>query len=247
MGIFGLFKKKEQASAGSKDLARYRKLVANRLSQDIDRQDALRQLSQMKTPEAAGVLLTRFSWTLNPTITDHEEKEWAVDGIAAAGKEAIIPLREFCKASESLTWPIKALKRIVSDGEVEEELLAILDQFDTDYTRNPEPKVQLLQALNDFPSDDVRLAVEPFLLDINEEVRFCAVPTVLTADSEDSALAFVEALEDEESLRVKNRIALGLRDKEWCVPEEQREKLAEHLPPGFQVDSAGRVQGDSAN
>ena len=114
MGFLDLFKKQDTGASSERELARLTKLVSNKFSQNIDRQDALERLAQMRTPEAADVLLKRFSWTLDPTITDHEEKELAASGIAAVGTAAIEPLRRYCARAESLTWPLKALRRIVA-------------------------------------------------------------------------------------------------------------------------------------
>ncbi len=238
MGFLDLFKKQETGASSERELARLQKLVSNKFSQNIDRQDALERLAQMGTPEAADVLLKRFSWTLDPTITDHEEKELAVSGIAAVGTPALEPLRRYCARAESLTWPLKALRRIVEGDEFVQELLALLDQFDTEYMRNPEPKLQLVQLLGEYPSEDVRIAVEPFLGDASEAVRFAAVTTVFAVNDAKSVESLVSTLADEESLRVKNRVAQGIAERGWEIPEALRAKCAEALPNGFSMAGA---------
>jgi HEAT repeat protein len=238
MGFLDLFKKQDSGTSSERELARLQKLVSNKFSQNIDRQDALERLAQMRTPLAADVLLKRFSWTLDPTITDHEEKELAVSGIASVGTPALEPLRRYCARAESLTWPLKALRRIVEGDELVQELLALLDEFDTDYMRNPEPKLQLVQLLGEYPSDDVRIAVEPFLADASEAVRFAAVTTVFAVNDPKSAESLVSALADEESLRVKNRVAQGIAERGWEIPEQLRAKCAQALPDGFSMAGA---------
>ena len=256
MGLFDLFSKKqsdddgEQKSSSPKkksprEMARLAKLVGNKMTQNYDRQEALEELAKMGTGESAATLLTRFSWTMEPSITDQEEKEVAVRGIAAAGTDALEPIRVFCKKAESLTWPLRALKQIVDDESFVDELLTVLDQFDTEYVRNPEPKIQLIHMLEEFPSDDVRVAIEPFLEDANEPVRFHAVTSVFAMGSEESVAALTAALTDEESLRVKNRIASGLVERGWLVPDELVEDCTGALPPGFSVDE-GKVVGSAA-
>ncbi len=233
MGFLDLFKKQDTAATSDRELSRLQKLVSNKFSQNIDRQDALERLARMGTPEAAEVLLKRFTWTLDPTITDHEEKELALSGIASVGTRALEPLRKYCTRAESLTWPLKALRRIVEGDELVQELLGLLDQFDTDYMRNPEPKLQLVQLLGEYPSEDVRIAVEPFLLDASEAVRFAAVTTIFAVNDPRSVESLVSALAEEESLRVKNRVAGGIAERGWEIPEQLRAKCAEVLPPGF--------------
>jgi HEAT repeat protein len=173
---------------------------------------------------------------MEPSITDQEEKEAALAGISAAGSEAIEPIRDYCKKAESLTWPLKVLEEIVPEKDVVEELLAVLDQFDTEYTRNSEPKVQLIALLEKYPTEDVRVAVEPFLGDVNESVRFTAVDTVFAIGNEGSAEALIAALEDEESLRIRNRSCRLMAERNWRVPEDLKEMAAKALPPGFSLD-----------
>jgi HEAT repeat protein len=118
--------------------------------------------------------------------------------------------------------------------------LSLLDQFDTEYVRNVEPKVQLLHVLEEHPSEDVRVAVEPFLNDASEVVRFTAVNTTFAVNDEKSAPALVAALVAEESLRVKNRIGERLAERGWAVPAELLDACKSALPPGFGLDG-GRV------
>jgi HEAT repeat protein len=248
VGLFDFLSKKKgeggdkgPSRTSGKEIARLERLVASKLSQNYDRQEAIEQLSKVATADSAAALLKRFSWSMDPSITDHEEKESAVRGIANAGKAALEPLRTYCKRAESLTWALKALRQIVSQDELADELLALLDLFDTEYVRNPEPKVQLITALEEFPSDEVRIAVEPFLGDASEPVRFTAVGNVLAMDDEASVVALIAQLQEEESLRVKNRLAQGLADKGWAIPEELMEACRSSLPDKYRVAN-GKIQ-----
>jgi hypothetical protein len=245
MGLFDFLSKNKSAaeprSKSEREIARLQRLVGNKLSQNYDRQEAIEALSRMATAQSATALFKRFDWSMDPTITDHEEKESAVRGIVAAGEEGLEPLRDYCRKAQSLTWPLKALKEIVPRDRIVDELLAILDFFDTEYVRNVEPKVQLIQYLEGYPTEDVRIAVEPFLGDMSEPVRFAAVRTVFAVNAPESVPALVAALEDEESLRVRNAIAQGLGSRDWVIPEELREACAGAVPEGFQL-SAGTVK-----
>jgi HEAT repeat protein len=238
MGLFDLFGKKKESSAPSakpKEIARLERLVANKFSQNYDRQEAIEELCRLGTAESAAALLKRFDWMLDPSITDQEEKANCVRGLVAAGESALGPIRAYCKKAESLNWPIRALKEIVSGERFVEELLSLLDQFDTEYVRNVEPKLQLLKELSDHKSEEVRVAVEPFLGDMSEPVRFEAVTTVFAVGDSESVPALVEQLAAEESLRVKNRIAQGLAEKGWQVGEELAASCKAALPPGYRL------------
>ena len=240
MGLFDfLSKSKSEKNGGAaptksdKEIARLAKLTGAKLAQNYDRQEAIEELSRIATSASARALLRRFDFTMEPSITDQEEKESAARGVVAAGEQAIEPIRDYCKKAESLTWPLKTLKDIVPAEGFCDELLAVLDLFDTEYVRNSEPKIQLIRLLEDFHTDEVRVAVEPFMTDASEPVRFAAVTTVFAAGMAESVPALIAALEEEESLRVKNRIAQGLADRQWTVPDELVSACDQALPPGF--------------
>jgi len=241
MGFFDLFKKSADtkqggapaASKSSKDIARLTRIVGNKLSQDYDRQDAIAQLSAMANAEGARALLRRFDFAMEPSITDREEKDAAVEGVVAAGEAAIGPIRDYCQRAEGVIWPLKILRRIVEQDRFVDELLELLEQFDTEYVRNPEPKMQLIQALEEFATEDVRLAVEPYLQDVNENVRFTAVGTTFAMNMSAAAGPLVEAMKQEESVRIRNRIASGLADRGWKLPASSVGAARESLPQGY--------------
>lgn len=246
MGLFDFLSKKKQGDAGaeppapkrasSKDMNRLGKLAGDKMAQNYDRQEAIEELGKMRNADAAAALLRRFSFTMEPSITDQEEKEAAAEGVVAAGEAAIEPIRRYCARAESLTWPLKVLRRVVGDAQMEKELLELLAEFDTEYLRNPEPKIQLLSVLEEHPSEEVRTGVEPFLTDVNETVRFHAVVTTFAMNDERSVGPLIEALEQEESLRIRNRIAAGVSEKKWVIPSELAEKCRSALPEGFSFD-----------
>lgn len=238
MGLFDFLGKKKDAapSAKPKEIARLERLVGNKLTQDYDRQEAITELCKLGTAESAAALLKRFDWSLDPSITDQDEKENCVRGIVAAGEAALDPIRQYCRKANSLTWPLRAMKGILPSERQVDELLGMLDQFDTEYVRNVEPKLQLLKELAERPSEEVRVAIEPFVNDMSEPVRFEAVTAVFAMNDSESAPALVEQLGADESLRVKNRIAQGLADKAWELPEDLRGSVASALPPNFLLE-----------
>jgi HEAT repeat protein len=247
MGLFDFFKKssaegssKAATSKGAKDVSRLARLVGNKLAQDYDRQEAIAQLSSMANEDGARALLRRFDFSMEPSITDRDEKEAAVEGVVGAGEAAIIPIRDYCQRSEGVIWPLKCLRRVVEPERYVDELLELLEQFDTEYVRNAEPKVQLINALEEFASEDVRLAVEPFLLDVNEQVRFTSVGTLFAVGDAQSATPLVEAMAQEESLRVRNRIASGLAERAWPIPDNLKDACKKALPETFTI-ADGRV------
>jgi hypothetical protein len=242
MGLFDFLTKNKatdsQNPVASKEILRLTRVVGSKLSQDYDRQEAIAQLSAMATADGARALLKRFDFSMEPSITDHEEKQAAANGVAAAGKVALQPVRDYITRAESVTWPLKVLRQIVEPEDLVDELIDLLEHFDTEYVRNAEPKVQLINTLEEFPTEAVRKAILPFILDVNENVRFHAVGTLFAVSDEQSVPALLEALSEEESLRVKNRIAGGIEQRRWAIPDNLRSACEAALPDTFSLEGA---------
>jgi HEAT repeat protein len=144
--------------------------------------------------------------------------------------------------AESLTWPLKLLKDLVPSDRYVDEIIQLLERFDTEYTRNIDPKSQLIAELEHYSQPAIRPAVERFLDDASEAIRFVAVATVFAQEDQGSLAPLVKALVTEESLRVKMRLAEGLAARAWPVPAEQRDEVRVALPPQFSIDDGGRVK-----
>jgi hypothetical protein len=107
MGLFDLFKggakggdKKGDKKANA--AAKWAERAGDKRAQNYDRQEAIQALAEMGTPEAATALLKRFTFLIDPSITDQEEKDLAFRGVLRAGKDAVEPVRAFAAKAESL-------------------------------------------------------------------------------------------------------------------------------------------------
>lgn len=258
MGIFDFLKKGSAPSTSSssssssggapvvdKKIAGLARVAGDKRAQNYDRIEAIQALADMKSPDAAAALLKRFTFSIDPSITDQEEKDLAFAGVVAAGKDVVPAVIEFCVKADALTLPIKVLRALLPDDEYQDELIELLERFDTEYARNVEPKIQLIVALEDAVSEDVRAAVERFLEDVNETVRFHAVKTIFAqrGHESESVAAVVKMLAAEESVRIKNKAAEGMLLHGWIVPEELREAARAALrdSSGFTVGADGKV------
>jgi HEAT repeats/PBS lyase HEAT-like repeat len=210
-------------------------------AQNYDRQEAIQALADMGTADAVEALLKRFTFHMDPSITDQEEKESAFRGILRAGKLAIEPVRAFATKAESLAWPMKIMKELVDEKAYVEELLSWLSRWDTEYAKFVDPKVQILADLQEHRHPQIREQVERFLEDVNEPARFHAVSTVLAQDDPAAVPALANLLGDEESVRVRSRITEGLAEHGWPLASEHRDAVRRVLPPSFTIDGAGRV------
>ncbi len=246
MGIFDLFKTKTKDKTGGDGRARsaaakWAEAAGSKRAQNYDRQEALQELAALATPEAAEALLKRFTFMIDPSITDQEEKDLAFEGILKVGGDAVPVIRAFAAKAESLAWPMKLMKELQTEEELIDELLAWLSRWDTEYAKFIDPKLQILVALEDYRSPKIREAVEPFLEDVNDDARFAAAATVLAQDDPSSVPALVALLADEESIRIKNKVCDGLILRGWPVEEDLRADMRRALPPAYSIDGDGKL------
>lgn len=241
MGLFDIFKGKGKEQAGAapadKSVAKFARTACDKLAQNYDRLEALQALAKLGTPEAAAVLLKRFSFYIEPSMSDQEEKEIAFQGIAAVGQGAVEGIVAYCEKAESLTWPLKLLKAILPHDAYLEEVIDLLSTHDTDYARNVDPKVQLIAALSGEQAEDLQEEVARFTEDVSEPVRFQAVLTLLSLPGDASLDALVDLATSEESVRIRNKIGEGFAEKKWVVPADKRAAFSRA------ISGAGRVVG----
>ncbi|MGZ3423889.1 MAG: HEAT repeat domain-containing protein [Polyangiales bacterium] len=247
MGLFDFFKGKsgkagasERPRGGDKTVARYADAISKK-AQNYDRQEAVDALVKIGTAEAAAVLLKRFTFVVDPSITDQEEKESAFRGVVAAGTDALPAIREFCIRAESLTWALRMMRELLDDEAYVGEILGMLEKWDTEYTRNADPKIQLIATLEEVKDPRIVKALERFLDDVHEPTRFHAVTTILAQEDSSAAGPLARALVKEEANRTVNRIAEGLATRGWAVPEADRSNVDDKLPRGFHLGDGGVV------
>jgi hypothetical protein len=243
MGLFDLFKSKAGGDERPKasPAAKWANAAGDKRAQNYDRQEAIQQLAALGTADAASALLRRFTFIIDPSITDQEEKDAAFAGVVRAGREAVEPVRAFVAKAESLAWPMKVMKDLLSEEEYVDELVLWLSRWDTEYAKFIDPKIQILVSLEELRGPKVLAEAERFLLDVNEVARFHAVGAVLAQNEPASVTPLLDCLLDEESVRVKHRILDGMAARGWAVPEEKREAVRKVLPSGTTIDGAGLV------
>lgn len=236
MSFFGFFGKKTPESTLAKHAAR----VAQKRAQAPDRWESIQALGALKSSEAVAALLPRFTYYTDPSITDAEEKDEAFRWVVEAGEAAIAPIVTFMEKAESLSWPLKALDRVATGDRVVEELIRLLGRMDTEYERDPQRKLQVLQSLEERKDERIVDAVRRFLGDVNETVRFHAVLAIFAqADPEPAKPDLQAALAREDSVRVRTRLVESFAARRWDVGHAAQAKLAKVLPPGFALDAAG--------
>jgi len=76
---------------------------------------------------------------------------------------------------------------------------------------------------------------------VNEPARFHTVSALLAQEDVEAVPALAHLLGDEESVRVRTKIAEGLAARGWSIPEDERVAASKTLPPAFSLDAAGHV------
>jgi HEAT repeat protein len=235
MALFGLLGKKSDASQLKKQAER----ATNRRAQAIDRWEAIQALLKMQTPEAVEALLPRFTFYVDPSITDQDEKDAAFEGIVAMGDAAIAPVVAFLSKADSISWALKILDRIMSQDAVTGTLLDLLAKMDTEYERDPQRKIQTLLALEERKDPRIGEAAVRFLDDANETVRFQAVGALLAQpEGEQHRAALLRCFCAEESVRVRNRVLEGFAAHGWDVGDAAAQ-VKTRLPAGYSLDRQG--------
>jgi hypothetical protein len=236
MAFLGIFGKKSGVSPFGKHAER----VASKRVQAVDRWESIHELLKAGTSEAIEALLPRFTFYVEPSITDQEEKDAAFAGIVGLGAVvALEPVMSFLRKAESISWPVKMLDRLTSTDVVIMTLLDLLSEMDIEYERDPQRKIQVLATFEERQDPHVVSTVIRFLRDANETVRFNAVGALLAQkEVEDCREQLIDCLCEEESVRIRNRILQGFIDRNWDVGL-RKEEIVKNLPSGFAIDMKG--------
>jgi len=242
MGFFDFFKKDKGSTKKSSPAAKWAEAAGSKRAQNYDRQEALTELANMGTPEAAEALLRRFTFVIDPSITDQEEKDLAARGILAAGRGAVDPIRAFAAKAESVSWPMRLLKELVEEDAYVEELLTWLSKWDTEYAKFIDPKLQILEELQEHKHEKILPAITRFIADSNETARLNAVIAALAQGDSAAGDPLIVQLLEEESVRVKNKICEGLIQLGAVIPDDQRDSVRKALPERYVVDGSGMVK-----
>lgn len=235
----------EQPAPGKRALpgpiARLRKKALNKYGQPQDRQQALRALAEIRSEEAASVLLERFTFRIEQTIGDEEEKQSVCDDLVRLGSVAVQPILRFLETENAPFWPIKALRRIIGDEQTVTHLLDIIDRCEAVFDRDIERKVLLVQNLREFCDPRVRDRLLAFSRDENEELRVQAVEGLMEMGQQEMADTMIDRLLDPtETQRVKTSILNLLIEKKWKV-RHRKEEVRKAIPPTFWIDDVGVI------
>ncbi len=234
--------------------------------------DYLEELASEGDVEAITTMLKCFSITVKPdkqeqTLTpydDEQEKLSLIDRLTGLTEQRATVLKLLRKElanppllspgrRDGVVWLIELLRDMAeatTDDEdesaemVRDELIRALEHYDPEETyRDPERKVQLIQALGRHKGEASIEAVRPFLKDVDETVRFRAVETIVRVGDDCLGDVLSEMALEDESLRIQQRAMEVMAELNCSIKGHPRRKELEgKLPATIMVDKKGVVR-----
>jgi HEAT repeat protein len=217
--------------------------VTQKYGDPATRQKAIHSLGDMKSPEAVAVLMARYTITVDPHTTDADEKDTVFGYICSVGADAVPPVKDFLRRSESASsWALKILGELVSP----EELIGIaceeLHRLGTEYTRDPEKKTVLLNFVDG--KNDARIAPEVVLLleDMADDVKIAALKALAPLKYEPAREPILKMLTEEETAKRVQTACINTLAESGFTVQGYREKVEKRLSEGWYIDGSGALK-----
>jgi HEAT repeat protein len=244
MGLFRKFFSSEPGPS-ERQIQRGLKQVTQIHGEATTRVAAMERLSSWRTPEAAAALLRRFTVQTPQASMDLEEKQYAVKLLAEMGSVAVEPILNFLVTEPDVTFPVRALRDILTADQFHKALTDTLDKLSTGYTRWPEAKAVLIGHLSDEAFPQVVNTVLRFLEDEDDDVCIAAIDYLSRNGDEAVREKLLETfLKSDARPRVRGRILDHFCEREWPV-KGYRKKMEEAIALPFYLTSKGTVKRKS--
>jgi hypothetical protein len=210
------------------------------------RLSAMERLAEWRTAESAAGLLRRFTIQVPQASMDQDEKQYAMRLLAKMGTVAVEPIFHCLKTEPEVTWPVRALREILSPEEFLSRLKDLLGEMANVYTRWPEAKVVVIQHLTDEGFSLLRPVILRYLEDDDDDVCIAAVDYLARNGNEEIREKLLETfLAYESRPRVRGRILDVFCELEWPV-KGYRKKVEEAISEPFYLTSKGTIKRRTA-
>ena len=214
---------------------RHARRVKDLNSQAEDRQASAQWLATNGTEKAIYGLLGRFSVNYEQQMKDAQEKELVTELLRGLGGEKILsPVQAWVRKHEAFARPLALVHELSGPAAAVDILLDLLGREVDPF--KPEKKRQILLKLADYRDGRITPRVSPCLEDFDEGVRYAAAEAMIAQEGDGGRLELGKAMANrqEESNRLRVRIAQGFHQKGWTVAEF-REPIAERPPVGWRL------------
>ena len=236
MGFLGLF--------GGSKIDRMVKKLTNAWVQTQERQRIMHALADIGTEEALFGLLRRFSFRIEQSIIDEDEKQQALNLTVAAGEAAIPAIEKYVGQFDAVYYPLKALKEIAGIETAVALIIRVLDQAETFEGRVNEQRNQLVSNLRDFKHPLIQERLLTLCRDEDEEIRLKAIDALSTYGEDVALAAMAERILDQnESPSVKGVLFEQLLEEAWSLAPWRDEILeADILPSYYRMNKRGTLE-----
>lgn len=209
-----------------------------------NRQGAIEELGELRSEPAIDALLLRYTFRVDPGITDDEEKARVLALIVQCGETSLGPVKKFILGRDEISWPLRALEQLLPEAEVVKFLVEVAHKVGSEYSRVPEKKVLLLHALKEHQAPaEIIPAILSFLEDMEDEVQIAAAEVIVKqadpSGREPLIQHFLKAHEGSNA-RVREALAGLLADSGWDV-KGYTPKVEAALPEAYKLDGKGKV------
>ncbi|MBZ5494928.1 MAG: HEAT repeat domain-containing protein [Acidobacteriia bacterium] len=232
----------DSAEPSDRQISRALKHATQTHGDPATRVAAMERLAAWKTPEAAAALLRRFTMQVPQETMDLEEKQYTVRLLAGMGRAAVDPILDFLRIEAEATWPVRALREILTPEEFIDALKDTLERLENTYTRWPEAKVVLIEHLPDEALPQVRETLLRFLDDEDDDVCIASAYYLTRSGDDEVRERLIETLLNAEARpRVRGRIFELFCDREWAV-KGYRKRVEEVIQEPFYLTAKGTVK-----
>lgn len=213
-----------------------------------DRRPSLHLLAQADSDGTTAGLLSRFNFNYDTNmVSDEEEKQYVFEVLVARGVSILNPLEAYLEKAPTLSWGLRILEEICEPSQIFDVVAKVLARHEPGYERDPTRKQQLLTFIGELGDERASEVIVPFLDDHDETVRFICVEALLKLANEEVAREPLLKLltdEDEESLRIKNRIADGMIETGWSARGYRGtvERMLASMGGDYVLDGKGKLR-----
>ncbi len=219
MGLLDVFDKEKRRKAA---IDRNVRKMQQKYGQSDTRSRAVVALRDDGSEEAIYALLQRYKVSVDPSITDQEEKEWVGEVVASFGSRAVGPIRKFVHREAEVMWPLRVLADIRGTKEAIDLACEALRKAAGEYQRDHTKKITLLKHLVSLEAKNPEAVetIELLLDDMDGDTVIAAVEALAALDERGHAREKVlTVLKDRgyENIRLKLEIFRVLAETGWSV------------------------------
>ncbi len=234
MGILDFLKPKSPLEKAAKQIKEI-------YAQPEYRQTAMDKLFELDSPEAYKALLARFTINANGQIADESEKRELVDRLVETGAPAMEPLKTFIKEEKTITFPIRAYKRMVGKDKALSFLIEVLQGYEPLDHRSTHQKITLIPNIADIADASHASALAPYLQDHNDDVQFQTLVALEKLANEETREAILEVCtSDEHAARIQRRAAQTLIELGWSA-KSHYDRFMDELKEEYLLGKKGQL------